>query len=68
MADDRMVEFLRQLANDVESDTLTVTQRQHIGEFFMAYQSRKGECDPSEKDMLKYLTLGWWLYTQVIEK
>jgi hypothetical protein len=60
-----MIEFFRKLVYELEADTLTSSQRQHLGEFFMSYKSRQGECNPSKDDMVKYLTLGWYLYTQV---
>jgi len=67
--DERLIPFLRNLADSVEQSRLRPAQLQRIGEFFMAYQFQEqaasgdqGSPDFSQDDLLKFLSLGWYVY------
>ena len=71
----RLVPFLRQLADELEHNSLLPCQTQRISEFYMAYQfqeqairdgDQSGQDSDSESineaDMLKFMSLGWYVY------
>ena len=73
-ADLKMISFLRNLADSVESGALLPRQLQHIGEFFMSYQFQEqaikdgdtsGIENPRFKkaDLIKFIIMGWHIYS-----
>ena len=67
--DDKLIFFLRNLANSIESKKLLPRQIQSIGEFFMSYQfqeqaikdndnSLSNSLNFSSDDLLKFIILG----------
>jgi hypothetical protein len=75
-SDTQLVPFLRELADSIEYKKLQQDQLKYIGEFYMSYkfrekQNRKKDEDEEEEeeeeDIVKFLTLGWWMYTQMRE-
>ncbi len=67
-----LIPFLRKIANSLENDDLAPKQLGMVGEFFMKYQceeelSNGKETEFTEKDMKKFLFLGWYVYTQILE-
>ena len=68
-----LIPFLRNIANSLENGDLAPKQLGMIGEFFMKYQcekelSNEKETEFTEKDMKKFLFLGWYVYTQILEE
>jgi hypothetical protein len=70
---EQLVPFLRNLANLVEKKQLLPEQLQSIGEFFMAYQFKsdtKQDLNPkvkfAHKDLMKFITLGWYVYCHIL--
>ena len=70
----KMISFLRNLADSVESGVLLPRQLQHIGEFFMSYQFQEqaikdgdnsGYENPRFKkaDLIKFIIMGWHIYS-----
>lgn len=72
----KLVSFLRKLADNLESNQLLPEQLKKVGEFFMSYQfqnevieDRNKEVDDFDADDIKkFLTLGWYVYTQILEE
>ncbi len=65
-----LVPFLRKLADNIEQKTLTNEQLFKVGEFFMAFLFQKEMAkavDDTDEDFMKFLTLGWWIYKQVLQ-
>lgn len=74
-SDKNLVPFLRELANSIENNKLSLNQLQHIGEFFMEYKFHEhNELDESKQDefessdVIKFLTLGWYIYRVMLDK
>jgi hypothetical protein len=65
--DAQMVIFLRGLADSIENKSLDVKKLQQVGEFFMSFlfQEQLEKPDNEEKEFLKFLVLGWWIYTHI---
>lgn len=73
-SDTVLILFLRNLADSVERQQLLPIQLKSIGEFFMSYQfqeqairdndttSNQPTHQFSHKEMLKFITLGWFCY------
>ena len=59
--------FLRTLATDIENDKLTEQQLQQVGEFFMTFLFLKDN-KKSDKDFMKFITMGWYVYNNLKEK
>jgi hypothetical protein len=68
--------FLRELADSIESRELPKDQLKYIGEFFMSYkfhEKRNGwkeevEEELGEMDVVKFLTLGWYIYKLILDE
>jgi hypothetical protein len=73
----KLIPFLRDLANSIEKSELLPQQLQSIGEFFMKYQFQQQaikdndmsspESDFENKDILKFLVLGWYCYCVILK-
>jgi hypothetical protein len=64
--------FLRKLADDLDNGKLSAEQKQKLGEFYMSWLLQQSEENPEEDndedyDALKFLTMGWYVYTQILE-
>jgi hypothetical protein len=67
-----LIPFLRKIANSLENGDLEPKQLGMVGEFFMKYQceeelSNGKEQEFTDKDMKKFLFLGWYVYTKILE-
>lgn len=76
-SDSQLAPFLRELADSIESRELPKDQLKFIGEFFVSYkfhEQRNGwkkeqeEEDLDEMDVVKFLTLGWYIYKFILEE
>ena len=63
-----LIPFLKTLANALETNILSQSQIQQIGEFHMTFQYNNQTQILNENELLKYIVLGWYIYTQIIEK
>jgi hypothetical protein len=77
-----LVNFLRKLATDLEENKLEAKDKQLIGEWYMRYLfthalgedfnekelDENGEKVPSQAEMLRFLSLGWYIYNQILKK
>lgn len=71
----QIVNFLRSLADDFENDQLDIHQQKLVSDFYMKYQFEQSSSLQSEsadksspQDMMRFLSLGWYIYTQLIPK
>ena len=67
----QLVPFLRNLADSIEKKELLPDQLQKIGEFYMSYKlctnsSEDSEDSEDSMDVVKFLTLGWYMYTHIL--
>jgi hypothetical protein len=69
----QLVPFLRNLADSVESNTISPEKLQYIGEFYMSCKffdenkTQETENDDSI-DIVKFITLGWYMYKVLLSK
>ena len=74
--DEKLVFFLKNLANSIENGVLLPRQLQHIGEFFMSYQFQEQaikDRDTSDfensifkkSDLIKFIVMGWYIYSSI---
>jgi hypothetical protein len=78
-SDKKLAPFLRELALSIESEELEKDQLKCVGEFFMSYkfyEKRNGwkkeeeeedEEEFEEMDVVKFITMGWWIYSQILK-
>lgn len=64
-----LVSFLRKLANLMEDNILTEKQVEEVGKFYMLYKFKN---DPvrnyEEEELMKFLSLGWFVNNNFVEK
>lgn len=68
--DRELIVFLRDLADSIEEKNVVPSQLEKVGEFFMSYQFRNQLASVSDaqsgefskEDLLKFLSLGWYVY------
>ena len=74
----KLVKFLRELAVSIENEQLEPTQLQSVSEFFMIYKFREQavrslnytdteEDDLSDDELLKFISLGWYVYRIILK-
>ena len=67
----QLVSFLRNLADSIEKEELLPEQVQKIGEFYMSYEKEiydSGDNSTEDSmDVVKFLTLGWYMYTHLLK-
>jgi hypothetical protein len=64
-----LIAFLRQLANLIERKELTEEKMCKIGEFFIQFlfqENINSNGVMANDEFMKFLTLGWYIYTQVL--
>ena len=67
-----LILFFKNLADDIENDNLNEKQLQSSGEFYMSYSIQNEidndqNIDMSEKDLIKFLFLGWYMYNIILK-
>jgi hypothetical protein len=68
----KIIEYLRHTANLIENNEVDEKTLQNAGEFYMKNlfinEIEKVDCTIEEKDMLKFLTLGWYIYNFIVKQ
>ena len=68
----KIIEHLRNIAYLIENNEIDEKTLQSAGEFYMKQlfidEIEKTDCTIEEKDMLKFLILGWYIYNFIITK
>jgi hypothetical protein len=63
-----LITFLHKLAENLEKNKLTDEEIQKVGEFYIAWVSNKQEEeDMTDKDFMKFFTMGWYVYKQILK-
>ena len=71
-----LIYFLRELAESIESNTIESYELKKIGEFYLSWQFHKQTIEDSENQeienfssdqLIKFLTLGWYVYTILLK-
>tara|TARA_Y100000389_G_C17341054_1_gene453356 strand:- start:288 stop:554 length:267 start_codon:yes stop_codon:yes gene_type:complete len=76
---EKLIPFLRNLADGIENKTIAPQQLQSIGEFFMSYQFREQAIKDSDtsieeetqfnkEEIIKFVSLGWYVYQVLLKK
>ena len=72
-SDRKLAPFLRNLADSLEHGSLTSSEKQRIGEFYMSYLFKdqiekdvRGDSDElSPEDFVRFVTIGWYIYKNI---
>ena len=64
----QLIPFLRNLANSIEQNSLDNKQLASISEFFMAWKFKEDTGEYSKEELIKYLSLGWYIYTCLLKE
>jgi hypothetical protein len=76
---EKLIPFLRDLADSIERQDLPPRLLESIGDFFMSYQfqqqaikdlddSNKTQGRFSKDDLIKFFTLGWYVYQVLLRQ
>lgn len=56
--------FMRSVADNLEKGQIPPEKLETIADFFITYTTDPPQ-DRVETDMIKYLTMGWYVYSQI---
>jgi hypothetical protein len=63
MDETTILAFLKKVTTDYEEKKLSEEEKRIISEFFMEFSFLQDKSDKSEKNMMKYLFLGWFIHS-----
>ena len=63
MDETTILAFLKKVTTDYEEKKLSEEEKRIISEFFMEFSFFQDKSDKSEKNMMKYLFLGWFIHS-----
>jgi hypothetical protein len=63
MDETTILAFLKKVTTDYEEKKLSEEEKRIISEFFMEFSFLQDKSDKSEKIMMKYLFLGWFIHS-----
>jgi len=65
-----LVPFLRSITKQIEDGTISETTKRLVGELYMTlhFKNELKNNTLSENDMSKFLVLGWYIYTSILNK
>lgn len=61
MDESDVLAFLKKLVIDYEENKLSEDQKKCVSEFFMEFKFTSEKKDKSEKELMNYLFLGWFI-------
>lgn len=61
-----LAQFLHSIANDIEAGITSPSQLHHIRDFKRDYSVGVIVANSEAEDMIKFLVLGWYIYTIVL--
>lgn len=62
-----LILFFRNIADSIEKEELNEKQMSFIGEFYMSYHFQNELETIKEEDFIKFLILGWYIYTMILK-
>jgi len=65
ISEQQLIQFLEKLVTSIKEGSLSLEELKSISEFYMMYTFSDIKNDVSEKDLLKFLSLGWYIYKNI---
>ena len=62
----KLVTFLRSIADQIEAKALTEEKIFEVSKFYMRYLFLEHIDDTTESEMMRFLSLGWYIYNNII--
>ena len=64
-----LVDFFKGIVTDLENDNTTDKNIKTLTDFMLSYKFQiQGPSNENKKDFIKFLTMGWYIYSQINEK
>ena len=63
MQKEKLIIFLRELATDIETKKLNNDKLIDVSKFYMSWNFKEDKGEYSEDELIRYLSLGWYIYT-----
>ena len=65
---DKIILFLENLINDIKIDNISHEDMQQVTELYLFFKMKNTDGEYSEKEFIKFLSLGWYVYTEYLKK
>lgn len=65
---DQLIKFLDKVIEDIRQGTLTQTQLTSLGGFRLGYESQLKQEAFTKEQTMKYITLGWYIYENLLNQ
>ena len=61
-----LILFLQKLIDGMKNNTLDDNGIKQISEFYMSWQFKEDQGEYTREELIKYLSLGWYIYTNLL--
>ena len=61
-----LILFLQKLIDGMKNNTLDDNSIKQISEFYMSWQFKEDQGEYTREELIKYLSLGWYIYTNLL--
>ena len=66
MQKEKLIIFLRDLAINIEQNKLNNDKLANVSKFYMSWKFKEDEGEYCKEELLKYLSLGWYIYNHLL--
>jgi hypothetical protein len=67
MLEDKIIPFLEDLLNNIKNKNLSEEGLRKVSEFYLSYNLLETDNNYSDKDLMNFLSLGWYIYENQVK-
>lgn len=60
-----LIEFMETITEKLKNKILSEDELKHVSEFYMAYKFTDIRNDLTDQELIKFLSLGWYIYKNI---